>query len=54
MPAVRKLDVPITVVYEIDCRVCGEAVWPDERVTSLQEACALRDAHIAEHKRGEL
>jgi predicted nucleic acid-binding Zn ribbon protein len=51
---VRKQDVPITTVYEIDCNVCGKAVYPDDRVTSPEEARQVRDAHIAEHERGEL
>lgn len=51
---VRKQDVTITPVYEIDCKVCGEAVYPDDRVLSLEEARQVRDDHIAEHERGEI
>ena len=51
---VREQDVPITTVYEIDCKVCGEAVYPDDRVTDAEEARRVRDDHIAEHERGEL
>lgn len=51
---VKKSDVPITTVYEIDCTVCGQAVYPDDRVLSAEAAREVRDAHIAEHERGEL
>lgn len=54
MKKIRKLDVPITTVYEIDCKVCGEAVYPDDRVTRIEEARQARDDHMAEHERGEL
>jgi hypothetical protein len=51
---IKQADVPITAVYEIDCKVCHEAVYPDDRVTSREEATKVRDAHMAEHERGEL
>lgn len=50
---IRKQDVPITTIYEIDCKVCQEAVYPDDRVTSIEEARKVRDDHIAEHERVE-
>jgi hypothetical protein len=31
-------DVPITTVYEVDCRICGEAVYPDDRITNIYDA----------------
>jgi hypothetical protein len=51
---VRRQDVPITLVYEIDCKVCCEAVYPDDRILTRREAEEVRDAHMAEHERGEL
>jgi hypothetical protein len=51
---IRKQDVPVTTVYEIDCKVCQEAVYPDDRVTDPEDARRIRDNHIAEHERGEL
>lgn len=52
-PPVRKSDVPITLIYEVDCHICHEAVYPDNRITSRAEAIEIRDQHIAEHDQGE-
>lgn len=46
--------VTITLVYEIDCKVCGAAVYPDDRVLTRSEAQRVRDDHLAEHERGEV
>jgi hypothetical protein len=52
--AIRKAEVTITLVYEIDCKVCGVAVFPDDRVLTRQEAEGVRRGHLAEHERNEL
>jgi hypothetical protein len=52
--AIRKAEVTITLVYEIDCKVCGVAVFPDDRVLTRQEAEEVRSGHLAEHERNEL
>ena len=46
-------DIKFTMVVEVDCRVCGQAVWPDDRVLSWQEAAKVRDDHIREHAEGQ-
>jgi hypothetical protein len=43
-------DVTITPVYEIDCRVCGMAVWPDDRFLTFSAALDAKLAHISEHE----
>jgi hypothetical protein len=54
MAKVRKSDIKITTVYEIDCKACGQAVYPDDRVLTREEAEQVRADHLAEHDRGEL
>lgn len=53
MARVRKDEVPITVRYLVDCKVCHEGVETDTDLTTMAEAREARDNHIEEHERGE-
>lgn len=58
MAAIRRSGVTIRPVWQVDCKVCNEAVEPDAlntingAFTDRDEAAEAKENHLEEHKNG--
>lgn len=59
MAAIRRSDVTVRPVFQVDCKVCNEAVEPDApdtingAFTTREAADRAKQNHLEEHERGE-